>query len=166
MRYMLEDKIKYFAYGSNLNKTQMKKRGVEIYDSELVKLPGWRLAFTYNSPNWGGGVLDIVPCGDGGLVEGVVYTIDEQGLKALDFYEGRETRNDIEVGVYRRQFKPVDRKQKWESVLTYVVNRTYEYRLNNHFPPSKKYMDTVIEGAKEHGLNDEYLRKLEKIETI
>ncbi len=147
---MQENRVEYFAYGSNLNTSQMKERGTKVFGSERAKLPGWRLAFTYNSSIRNGGVLDIIPGENDDRVEGVIYIIDKESLKKLDIYEEREVQNGCEVGVYRRQFLPVVIGKKCKTVLTYVVNRTPEYKKKIHFPPSDEYMDTDVEGAKDH----------------
>lgn len=84
---MFEKKIDYFAYGSNLNVNQMKGRGANIFSMDKAKLPGWKLAFTYNSQNREGGVLDIIPGDDDDLVKGIVYTVDRKSLEKLDEFE-------------------------------------------------------------------------------
>ena len=48
-----------------------------------------------------------------------------------------------------------------KTVLTYVVNRIPEYKKKIHFPPSEEYLETVIKGAEEHGLDVDYIDKLE-----
>ena len=52
--------IKYFAYGSNLDLPQMKRR---CPSSKLISkgtLPGYRLTFNRFSSGWGGGVADVI----------------------------------------------------------------------------------------------------------
>ncbi|MFP4001768.1 MAG: gamma-glutamylcyclotransferase family protein [Candidatus Natronoplasma sp.] len=159
----MDKKIKYFAYGSNLSIEQMKERGIEVLDTELAELPGWRLTFTEYSETWKGGVGDIVPTADR-KVEGVVYTLPEEDVVNLDHYEGRSIDDDMEVGMYRKQHLPVKKSSGWKTVLTYLVNRTEEYRSEVYLKPSKEYMETIIRGAEEHGLSDEYIDLLKDIE--
>ncbi|MBS3790959.1 MAG: gamma-glutamylcyclotransferase [Candidatus Thermoplasmatota archaeon] len=154
--------IEYFAYGSNLNREQMKKREITIEDTEIVELPGWKLAFTIYSDPWDGAVGDIIPNPEN-RVEGVVYTIPEDDLKKLDHYEGRNVDNHIEVGMYRRQYLPVKSKEGWRTVLTYLVNRNIEHKSKVDLKPSKEYLQTIISGAKKHGLSEEYLGSLRSI---
>ncbi len=161
---MPEDKIKYFAYGSNLNIDQMKVRGANIYSMDKAKLPGWKLAFTFKSSNRGGGVLDIIPGDVDDLVKGVVYTIDFESLEKLDEFEGREIQDNREVGIYRRQYIPVILGNNCKTVLTYVVNRILEYKKKTHFPPSEEYIETVINGAESHDLDVDYIDKLKKFQ--
>ncbi len=43
-----------------------------------------------------------------------------------------------------------------------MINRAIEYREKAHFNPSKKYMDLILDGAKEHKLSDDYISNLKK----
>lgn len=156
----MAQEVKYFAYGSNLDLVQMKERGINVKGSEKAVLPGWRLAFTIYSEPWGGGVADIVPS-PGEKVVGVVYTIDKESVKNLDHYEGRQVVDDMERGMYRRQYMPVKVNEKWKTVLTYVVNRTVGYKREVDLKPSKEYLDTIISGARKHGLDERYIEKIE-----
>ncbi|MFO7792300.1 MAG: gamma-glutamylcyclotransferase family protein [Candidatus Saliniplasma sp.] len=160
---MSGEKVKYFAYGSNMNLEQMKERGTKVHDIQKAKLPGWTLDFTYKSVTREGGVLDIVPGDEDDMVQGVVYSIDRISLEKLDRFEGREIKDGREVGAYRRQFIPVRLDEDCKTVLTYVVNRIPEYKKDTHFPPSDDYMDTVIRGAREHGLDEDYIDMLESL---
>ncbi len=155
--------VEYFAYGSNLSIRQLRDRGVSIKNSENVELPGWKLAFTIYSDPWDGGVGDILPSEED-IAEGVVYHIDEESLKKLDHYEGRKLKDGMEVGMYRRQYIPVKKENGWETVLTYVVNRSMEHKLEVDIKPSKEYLETIISGAENHGLSDRYIEKLKHIE--
>lgn len=159
----MTETIEYFAYGSNLSKEQIKDRGIAVKGVEIAELPGWRLAFTIYSDTWNGGVGDIIPALDK-RVEGVVYTIPAEDLKNLDHYEGRKVKDNIEVGMYRRQYLPVKKTDKWKTVLTYMVNRTIEHRSTVDLKPSKDYMQTIINAAKEHGLSEGYINLLRNID--
>ncbi len=158
----MEEFIEYFAFGSNLHIGQMKDRGIEIIETEIAQLPGWKLAFTIYSKNWGGGVGDIVPCSND-KVEGVIYTIHKKGLEKLDHYEGRDIKNEMDIGMYRRQHIPVKTKKGWKTVLTYTVNRTPEYKKRSCIKPSSEYLDTIIKGAVEHNLSEDYIERLKNI---
>ncbi|MEF8832703.1 MAG: gamma-glutamylcyclotransferase family protein [Candidatus Thermoplasmatota archaeon] len=159
----MSDTVEYFAYGSNLSKEQMKDRGIAVEDTEIVELPEWELAFTIYSDAWKGGVGDIIP-DPKKRVEGVVYTIPKDDLKNLDHYEGRKTDDNMEVGMYRRQYLPVKKSSGWNTVLTYLVNRNIEYKSKIHLKPSKDYLETIISGAEKHGLSKEYLDLLKNID--
>ena len=77
--------MKYFAYGSNMNAERMEERGVEFSGRERAILEGWILKFnTVASQNEGYAniVLD-----EKGIVEGILYEIQNHDLKKLDKYE-------------------------------------------------------------------------------
>ena len=79
--------IKYFAYGSNLDLPQMKRR---CPSSKLISkgsLPGYRLTFNKFSSGWGGGVADVIQ-DQGSKVWGLVFELSDTDLKRLDRYEG------------------------------------------------------------------------------
>ncbi len=159
----MSETIEYFAYGSNLSEEQMNDRGISIEDTEIAELPGWGLAFTIYSDTWNCGVGDIIP-NPKERVEGIVYTIPKDDLKNLDHYEGRKVENDMEVGMYRRQYLPVKKFSGWKTVLTYLVNRTIEHKSTVDLKPSRDYLKTIISGAKKHGLSEGYLDLLRNID--
>ena len=79
--------IKYFAYGSNLDLPQMKRR---CPSSKLISkgsLSGYRLTFNRFSSGWGGGVADVIQ-EKGSKVWGLVFEISDTDLERLDRYEG------------------------------------------------------------------------------
>ena len=79
--------VKYFAYGSNLDLLQMKRR---CPSSELISkgsLPGYRLTFNRYSSGWNGGVADVIK-EQGSEVWGLVFELSDTDLKRLDRYEG------------------------------------------------------------------------------
>lgn len=156
--------VEYFAYGSNLSTDQMEQREIPVVSMERAELPGWTLSFPVNSRSWGGGVADIVPS-EKERVEGVVYTIEIEGLNNLDHYEGRKLDDGMETGMYRRQYLPVKLDDGWKTVLTYVVNLAVEYKKDMHIKPSKEYLGTIIAGVTEHGLSEDYLQMLKNIDT-
>ncbi len=159
---LIMNEVKYFAYGSNLRLDQMRDRGVNVKKSQRAELPEWKITFPIYSEGWGGGVADIVPDSKE-RVEGVVYTIEEESLRNLDHYEGRELKDGREFGMYRRQYIPVSIEGKWKTVLTYVVNLAVEEKKERYLSPSKKYLETIIIGAREHGLDSDYIERLKKI---
>ena len=79
--------VKYFAYGSNLDLPQMKRR---CPSSKLISkgsLSGYRLTFNRFSSGWGGGVADVIQ-DQGSKVWGLVFELFDTDLERLDRYEG------------------------------------------------------------------------------
>lgn len=87
MRPRLDQFALYFAYGSNLNRRQMKERcpGAEVVGRGV--LVGYELVFGGHSVRWGGGVASVVKR-RGSMVQGVLYLIPIAELALLDRYEG------------------------------------------------------------------------------
>lgn len=67
----------YFAYGSNMDETRMRKRCPSAQVMSIARLPGFRLAFTRFSTNNRCGAADIIPEAHG-AIWGVVYQIKDE----------------------------------------------------------------------------------------
>ncbi len=143
----------YFAYGSNLDVTQMAKRGVSYTRARPAVLKGFRLDFTAHSDSWGGGVADVVD-DPGGVVEGALYDVT-QGMEALDGYEG------VAEGFYRRRWVEVLAAGKPVRALLYEVCDKLPDQ-----PPSHRYMAAIIRGGWENDLSEAYMERLGRIRTI
>jgi gamma-glutamylcyclotransferase (GGCT)/AIG2-like uncharacterized protein YtfP len=79
--------MKYFAYGSNLNKKQMQERCPDSKPLFTAVLPNFKLIFVGWSRQWKGAVASI-KASRGDRVRGAVYEISELCLQRLDKYEG------------------------------------------------------------------------------
>ena len=79
--------IKYFAYGSNLDLLQMKRRCPSSKSISKGSLPDYRLTFNRYSSGWNGGVADVIK-DQGSEVWGLVFELSDTDLKRLDGYEG------------------------------------------------------------------------------
>ena len=79
--------VKYFAYGSNLDLLQMKRRCPLSKLISKGSLSGHRLTFNKYSSGWSGGVADVIQ-DEGSEVWGLVFEISDSDLERLDRYEG------------------------------------------------------------------------------
>jgi gamma-glutamylcyclotransferase (GGCT)/AIG2-like uncharacterized protein YtfP len=124
----------YFAYGSNLDKKQMKERCPEYRPMTTAILPNYRLIFSGWSRAWHGGVATIRPF-KGDKVKGAIYEITDKDPAKLDVYEGYP-------GNYTRMNVRVfdDDGKTWD-VVTYVKTGKIE-----ETRPSKEYADTIRRG--------------------
>ncbi len=141
----------YFAYGSNMERVQMKRLCQKARFVAAAVLPDHELVFSGSSRMWGGGIANIRDM-PGKKVEGVVWEISEAERKVLDEYEGYP---DLYVS------KGVQVRTTSGKVLT-----AFAYMMANpgrEMPPSKPYKRLLISGAEEHGLSDEYVAFLESI---
>src|SRR5262245_41566749 len=77
----------YFAYGSNLDWTQMSSRCPSARFVCVARLPAHRLAFTRWSPRRQCGTADVVAAA-GETVWGVAYDLAAADFVPLDEYEG------------------------------------------------------------------------------
>lgn len=140
----------YFAYGSNLNWGQMKRRCPSAKFVCVAALRDHRFAITRKSRLRGCGTADVAPEG-GSEVWGVVYEIDDEQLSELDRFEdgyGKEKRRVYASG---DGAAPIE-------VLLYVAEREPDPP-----PPSLEYRRLIIEGAQYWKLPLGYIGLLEKI---
>lgn len=83
----------YFAYGSNMNREQIRKRCPSARFLGVAAMRNLRIAFTRKSIKRDCGVADVVP-ENGRIVWGVVYEICDHDIGVLDISEGyRPNRN-------------------------------------------------------------------------
>jgi len=126
--------MRYFAYGSNLSKQQMKERCPDSRPLFTATLPNYRMVITGWSRKWMGGVATIIRS-RGDKVRGAVYEVSDACLRQLDRHEadyGRQT-----VTVFDEDSEP-------HEVVTYIKNGQIEPS-----QPSKTYAEAVHRGRKD-----------------
>ena len=126
----------YFAYGSNLNHYQMKKR---CRDSKFLKnfdLKGFKLTFRsiYRA-------ADIEIKKDS-IVTGALFEISKNDEKKLDLYEDFPT-------LYKKLYFKYNNKK----VMTY-----YMVRKSPFMYPKELYLNTIKQGYKDCELDTNYLK--------
>ena len=145
----------YFAYGSNMASSQMAERCPGAVCLGAARLPGHRLAFDAWSNRRGGLVADVLP-DPGSDVWGVLWEVTGEHAEALDRYEG------VARGQYRRATVRVEAVAGGEvEAFAYVICDPGE-----DGPTTEAYRDILIEGAREHGLPDEWVQALEGVPTL
>lgn len=77
----------YFAYGSNLDRKQMRERCPGARYAFRGRLLNFTLSFRGYSERWHGSVATVLPWA-GAWVDGVLYNIDARDLDRLDRFEG------------------------------------------------------------------------------
>ena len=128
----------YFAFGSNLYQKQMKKR---CKDSKYIgchKLKGYKLVFRHMY--YGGGVADVEKKKNG-MVLGAIYRISKEDEKKLDIYE------DFPNVYIKRYFRFLGRKV----MFYYMPKKTIQT------PPSRRYLNLIIQGYKDCGYKNNYI---------
>jgi gamma-glutamylcyclotransferase (GGCT)/AIG2-like uncharacterized protein YtfP len=150
----------YFAYGSNMDWTQMRSRCPSARFIATAVLRDHRLAFTRRSLKRDCGVADAV-WEKGKIIWGILFEIDDAELDGLDESEGY--RVGRVTNSYRREQRRVlvngDSKQPTEAQLYFAVSQVNPPR------PSAAYKNLILSGAREWHLPAEYIGALEAIEA-
>jgi cation transport regulator ChaC len=149
----------YFAYGSNLDKNDLKKK----YEEKKLPIPDWKLigmaslenyeiTFNYYSCTRGAGAANIIEK-KGSVVYGFLFKVSDEELEFLRIKEGcpdsyEEIKVDVKSGM-----------KVYSNVITYKVTKNKE--LDHHVPPSKSYLQLIIENGKNYGFPEDYLNYLE-----
>lgn len=139
----MERRSYYFAYGSNMDDRQMRRRcpGAECLGRAV--LPGYRLAERLYA--------DIDPC-PGRSVEGVLWTMGDGDIHALDGHEG------VGHGIYARRIRCV--LFGGRRLYAYCYEMTSETRrLREGLPFSARYDTVCRSGAALHGIEWPFPRK-------
>ena len=146
----------YFAYGSNLSSRYIRDYTPGATFVMRADLPNYRVEFRHYSENLGGGISSIVEA-PGNLVRGVIYDVPESELEELDVLES------VLEGLYRRDtFFVMGEDGQWHRADLYRVSSP-----TGPYTPSRTYVDFMIEGAREHGLDADYIEQLVAIrETL
>ena len=93
--------VLYFAYGSNLDPEQMRRRCPSTEAVGPARLPEHRLFFAGASRNWNGGGTATLEPDPTVHVPGFLYRISGDDLADLDRYEGSYRRERLAVHVPR-----------------------------------------------------------------
>ena len=127
----------YFAYGSNLNLFQMKRRCKDSVFLKKYELKGYKLNFRskYRAADIEKSKNSIVP--------GALFEISKSDEKKLDVYE------DFPILYKKLYFTYYNR-----TVMTYIMVNKTEFRY-----PTERYLNVVKQGYRGCNLNTDYLTK-------
>ena len=127
----------YFAYGSNLNHFQMKRRCKDSIFIKKYVLKGFKLNFRskYRAAD--------IEKKKNSIVQGGLFEISKSDEKKLDVYE------DYPILYSKLYFKYYNQK-----VMTYIMNKKSEFRY-----PTERYLNVIKQGYKDCGLDKKYLNK-------
>ena len=126
----------YFAYGSNLNLFQMKRRCKDSIFIKKYELKGYRLNFRskYRAAD--------IEKSKNSLVPGALFEISKSDEKKLDVYE------DYPI-LYKKLYFTYYNK----TVMTYIMVNKTEFRY-----PTERYLNVVKRGYKDCKLDMKYLK--------
>ena len=128
----------YFAFGSNLNQKQMKRRCKDSKYIGCYSLKNYKLVFRNY---FLGGVVADIQKDKNSTVLGAIYKISKKDEKELDVYE------DYPKTYIKKYFKILGKKV----MFYYMPKKTM------HVPPSKRYLNLIIQGYKDCGYKNNYI---------
>ena len=143
--------LNYFAFGSNMSAKRMRERlgwspsrsGAILYDYEMV----------FNKHSNDGGKANIIDS-PGDIVEGILYSVNEEDLLILDKYEG------VAAKQYKRyKIDVCDNSNRYFAAVAYKALKTGEISA-----PTEEYLKYILEGKE--FLSQGYYTKLKSTETI
>ncbi|MFH1179967.1 MAG: gamma-glutamylcyclotransferase family protein [Candidatus Bathyarchaeota archaeon] len=142
----------HFGYGSNLNIEFLHQYLPSAKYVMKAYLPNYMVQFRFWSKKRQGGLSTIIEK-PGGLVHGVIYECDETEMIDLDIIES------VPQGLYKREtFKVLGEDGEWHDADLYRVANP-----KGPFTPARSYVELMLSGAREHGLDPEYVKIIEAI---
>ena len=126
----------YFAYGSNLNHFQMKRRCKDSIFLKKYDLKGYRLNFRSKYR-----AADIEKKRNS-IVQGALFEISKSDEKKLDVYE------DYPILYKKMYFKYYNKK-----VMTYIMSKKTQFRY-----PTEKYLNVIKQGYNDCKLDSKFLQ--------
>ncbi len=142
----------YFAYGSNMNWTQMQHRCPSSRFVCAARLPGYRFAIARHSRLRNCGTATIINQ-TGSEVWGIVYDVSETDMLTMDSFEDGYRREKLCV------YRMADNATRLEAIV-YIAPWEAKVPL-----PNVEYKRAMLEGAFYWHLPYEYCLMLEQIET-
>jgi len=135
----------YFAYGSNMNHSQMLSRCPDSKFLQSAYIEEYALVYDGYSKTRNGPVANIVEELDS-KVWGGLFEISDKDLRSLDRCEGYPR-------VYQRETLVImGRDGKEYRAITYLRKDKLAGK------PSESYRKVILQGAKDCGLPEEYIR--------
>lgn len=127
----------YLAYGSNINLQQMAFRCPHSKVIGTAEIKDYELEFR--------DVATIVPK-KGASVPILVWDLDKRDIRTLNRYEGYPH-------LYRQERMNFEIDGKKKKGMVYLMNR------GEISVPSKMYYNTILQGYRENGLDESFLKK-------
>ena len=127
----------YFAYGSNLNHFQMKRRCKDSIFLKKIKLKNFRLTFRSKYR-----AADIEPKKNS-IVPGALFEISKSDERKLDVYED-----------YPLLYKKYYFTYYGKKVMTYIMTKKTKFKY-----PTEIYLNVIKRGYKDCKLEKKYLLK-------
>jgi len=147
--------MKIFAYGSNMNLNRLKNRVPSAVKISNGFIEGFSLKCSKASKD-GSGKATVLNTGNKvNLVWGVLFEIDEKEKPQLDKAEA------LNYG-YDERIIEVNGGKEIHLAQIYFAN---DKSINEELKPYNWYKAFITEGAKENGLPNDYINKLESLNS-
>jgi gamma-glutamylcyclotransferase len=148
------DEIWYFAYGSNMHAgTFVEERRIRPLGSRVGRINGYRLRFNFDGRPIGNAAPANICPNAGQEVWGVLYKITRRDLLHLDLIEGVPGRG------YRPMWLNVeDLDGRTVTGVAYIANCREKDGI-----PSFRYISLLRNGARSHGLPEQWIRFLDGV---
>jgi gamma-glutamylcyclotransferase (GGCT)/AIG2-like uncharacterized protein YtfP len=132
---------------------QKEQRTGRIRHAVRCRLPGYRLAFNKRGARQGQVYANIIAA-QSEEVWGVAYLCDPAALREMDRLEG------VAGGHYRHvEISVVAEDGQQLAAVSYVAGPKF---IGPEGRPGDTYLGKIIEGARQHGLPERYVRDLEE----
>ncbi|WP_439136259.1 gamma-glutamylcyclotransferase family protein [Pseudomaricurvus sp.] len=144
--------FRYFGFGSNMNMTSLRAKGVEPLSARRAALHGWRLRFNVQHFfRHEGGVCNIEPSDSrDDQVLGILYECSDEALAPLDDAEAYGHGYDRITVELETEAGPAN-------ALTYIGMPDF---IDDSCLPSRRYLNIVVEGARSANLDSSYIQDL------
>jgi gamma-glutamylcyclotransferase (GGCT)/AIG2-like uncharacterized protein YtfP len=147
----------YFAYGSNMYTARLRDRVTSARPLRPARLLNHTLRFHKRSTD-GSGKADAYFTGNPeDVIWGVVFDFEEYEKPDLDAHEG------LGSGYDTQEVTIIDRDGAQHRAYMYVASDSY---IDPELRPNARYKQYVTDGAREHGLPDEYVAHIEAVQTM
>ena len=143
----MDDLIWYFAYGSNMKESRLEKRDVHVHDSRTGYVKDYY--FHYNK-------IGVDDTGKGNITperEGVVWGV----FFEISLKDYRHLHYTYEVGYREIEIEGISNGE----LIRAKTFTALPQKIDDAMIPSDKYHDTVITGAREKSLPEEYIDSIQ-----
>jgi gamma-glutamylcyclotransferase (GGCT)/AIG2-like uncharacterized protein YtfP len=135
--------VLHFAYGSNMDRSALRRRCPTAEALGVARLEGWRFLITVD------GFAGVART-PGSTVHGVLWDVRPRDLAALNAYEG------LAAGLYRRVTLPVMQDGQRRAALVYLPRRSVGGR------PKAGCLDGIVAAAQAWRLPGPYIVSLRR----
>jgi hypothetical protein len=147
----------FFAYGSNMNPTLIRKRCSYPVRIGTACLPDYQIGFYGYSEEWDGALETAVEA-KGKRLWGVLYALNDLDWERLDLWQ--DARFDGAGMYFHYPVEVCDLQGMRYEARLYKKDVLYEPR-----HPSNSYMEYILRGAQENQLPPAYIESLKAIKT-